>query len=148
MFSLFLLESPNLIFYKGVQIDRDLWRIYTADNTSRINLLSNGLTIKGQYIQLFGDNPYASGITNPDEVVLKISIKGLPLSVDNQAIKDMIVQQGAEPTCEIRYGRIRNPETKQMTAIFNGDRYVYVKPLDKQTPKIWALRRSEMSYLP
>ena len=116
-----------------VQLDRDLWRIYVASHSSRSTLLTEGFDIRSRNVQVYDNNPYSVGIRRPDEQVLKVTIKGVPISVDDTAVKHMLEKLGVTMTSNIKYEKIRNPHNLKMTDIANGNRFVYVKPLEEKT---------------
>ena len=118
----------------GITEDRDLWRIYLINNECRVKVAAAGICLRGQYLQLFSDNPYSTGISSPDEECIKITVRGLPLSVGNEAIKAMLAQLGVKLNKDLRYGQIRDPETNDVTGILNGDRYTYTDISLKQNP--------------
>ena len=69
--------------------------------------------------------------------MVKITVKDYPLSKDNNAIETFLQKQGLKLTKSVQYGKIRNPETKELTDCYSGDRivYYYVKPFQKDIPR-------------
>ena len=67
-------------------IHRDLWRLYIISSESRTKLLNEGFDIRSRHISLYDTNPFSAGIQDPSEKVLKITVKGVPLSVDKEKI--------------------------------------------------------------
>ena len=55
--------------------------------------------------------------------MLRITVKGVPLSVDDGEITKMLEKCNA--TSGIKYEKIRDPETRKMTGILNGNRFIY-----------------------
>nr|XP_011438753.2 uncharacterized protein LOC105336225 [Crassostrea gigas] len=115
-----------------VQLDRNLWRVYLKNVESRINLLTRGIEINGVSFQFYDSNPYATGAKSTDQKTLKIRICGLPLSVADSAVHEMLDKLGVKPTSKILYEKIRHPETNRMTSILNGTRFLYIEPLSDQ----------------
>ena len=88
-------------------------------------------------VQVYNSNPYSTGAKQPNDEVLKMTICGLPLSVDNNAVIEMLEKYKVGLESEIKYERIRNPVTHRMTKVLNGNRFVYTEPLPPNT----SLRR-------
>ena len=119
---------------KCVQRDRDLWRLYVDSVDSRNKLLNEGFEIRNVNVRGFEVNPYSAGTSSPKENVLKITVKGIPLSVEDNEILKMLESYGVECTSDIKLEKIRNPVTRKMTSILNGNRFVYAKPLPEDKP--------------
>ena len=68
---------------------------------------------------------------------MRVTVKGVPLSVDDECITKMLTKLGAKLTSDIKYEKIRNPATRKMTDILNGNRFVYMQPMedDKFLPR-------------
>ena len=109
---------------KCIQLDRDLWRIYVQSRESRQILVTEGFELRHKTISVFDTNPYSAGTEKPDEEVVRVTIKGVPLSVDDECITKMLTKLGAKLTSDIKYEKIRNPATRKMTDILNGNRFV------------------------
>ena len=126
-----ILESVNkcITDIKCIQRDRGLWRIYVNTPESRTILLAEGFDFRNTSVTAFETNPFSAGTSSPLEEVLKITIKGVPLSVDDGEILKMLENFEVSLTSPIRYENIRNPTTRKMTSILNGNRFVYAKPL-------------------
>ena len=60
-----------------------------------------------------------------NERVLKITVKGITLSVDDGEIIKMLEQFDPNFTSEHRYEHVRHPESKKLTGILNGNRFIY-----------------------
>ena len=63
---------------KCTQLDRDLWRIYGGSQASRSTLVTGGFELRERNIQVYADNPFSTAIGNPNENVLKVTVKGDP----------------------------------------------------------------------
>ena len=113
-----------------------LWRIYVKTTDDRIKLLSNKLTIRGQLVAIYNDNPFRSGQSSPDEKTIKLTIKDIPLSKENASVEAFLQSRGVTLTRSIQYGKIRNPTTKELTDCYSGDRIMYVKPFDQDIPRV------------
>ena len=68
---------------------------------------------------------------------LKLRIFGLPLSVADSAVCEMFYKLNVKLTSKIMYEKIRDPETKRMTSVLNGTRFLFIEPLPdgKSLPK-------------
>ena len=105
-----------------------MWRIYIGSLDSRKKLLTEGFDLNNINVRTFEINPFSAGTTKPEESVLKITVQGIPLSVDDGEILKMLKTYGCEPTSDIKLEKIRHPVTRKMTSILNGNRFIYVKP--------------------
>lgn len=114
---------------KCIQLDRNLWRIYLTDKPSRDSVLLEGFDFKSQHITVYDSNPYSARLENPTDEALKVMIYGVPLSVDDSAVLDMLSKLGARPKSALKYEKIRNPLNNKMTSVLNGNRFIYVEPL-------------------
>ena len=114
---------------KFIQLDRNLWRIYFNDKESRDSVLIEGFDFKSLHIDVYDTNPYSAGLENHNDKALKVTICGVPLSVDDSAILQMLEKLGARPKSELKYEKIRNPSNNKMTKVLNGNRFIYVEPL-------------------
>ena len=93
--------------------------------------MAEGFELQQKTINVFDTNPFSAGTEKPDEEVLRVTIRGVPLSVDDECVIGMLNKFGAKLTSEIKYEKIRNPSTKKMTDILNGNRFAYIHPLPK-----------------
>ena len=121
-----------------LQLDRNLWRLYLKSKDARTKLLSEGLNLNSITVSLYDTNPYSAGITHPAQKTLKVRICGLPLSVDDSAVTELLDELNVKPTSKILYEKIRHPETNRMTSVLNGTRFFYTDPLEegKYLPRI------------
>ena len=69
-----------------IQRDRDFWRIYVDSIESRKLLLSDGFTLHNISVSVFDTNLFSAGTENPNERVMKVPIRGIPLSVEDSCI--------------------------------------------------------------
>lgn len=76
-----------------VQLDRNLWRVYLK-KTEKNKLLVQGIEISNISYQFYDTNPYTSGAKTADQKTLKIRVCGLPLSVANTAVLEMLEKLG------------------------------------------------------
>ena len=114
-----------------LQLDRNLWRIYTKTTESRSNLIIKGFEIRDLSVSVYDTNPYYAGIQHPKEETLKIRICGVPLSVDESAILEMLEKLGVTLKSKIMFEKSRHPVTRKMTSVLNGTRFMYIQPLEE-----------------
>ena len=69
-------------------------------------------------------------ITHPTQKTLKVRECGLPLSVDDSALIELLDELEVKPTSKILYEKIRHPETNRMTRVLNGTRFFDTDPLE------------------
>lgn len=113
---------------KCIQLDRDLWRIYLNNAPSRSKILLEGFDFKNQHITPYDSNPYSAGLESPKDQAIKVTICGVPLSVDDTAIYEMLSKLGVSQKSDLKYEKIRNPTNKKMTNVSNGNRFIYIDP--------------------
>ncbi len=108
----------------GIQLVKGLWKVYVKTITSRMELLSKGIMVNGIAVTLFDSNPFVREYDN-NEQVEKITIKDLPLSLDNDKIKDFLKShEGLVLKSGIKYGMVRD-DNGAWSQFKNGDRFVY-----------------------
>ena len=111
----------------GAQLINQMWRLYVKDKTSRVNLLSKKeLLIVNRSVPLYDKNPQH---VPEKEKLDKLTIRQVPLSVDNAEIKKMLEANDVQVMTEIKYVYERD-EDGNITSFKNGDRFVFVKPFD------------------
>lgn len=116
-----------------IQLDRDLWRVYLISMESRSELLLHGFELRNISVQVYNSNPYSTGAKDPNDEVLKVTICGLPLSVDDSAVIGSLEKLNVSLKSEIKYEKIRHPVTHRMTSVLIGNRSLYVQPLPNKT---------------
>ena len=85
----------------------------------RIKLISAKLTIRGQLVGVYNDNPFRSGQSSPEEKTIKITIKDIPLSKENGSIEAFLQSRGVTLAKPIQFGKIRNPVTRELTDCYS-----------------------------
>lgn len=110
-YELSIAASSSASNLKCVQKDRDLWRLYVSSQESRRKLVCEGLEIRNINIRIYDTNPFSAGLSTPDEQVLKITVKGVPLSVDDDEVLKMLNKLNLSFNSDLKYEKIRHPET-------------------------------------
>ena len=113
-----------------------VWRIYVKDSESRIALLTSHVSIRGQTVQVYTNNPYRAGLTGgqSDDDVIKIIIKDVPLSKGNTGIIKYLDEKKIKLKKPVEYAKVRNNQN-ELTNYFNGDRIVFVEPFANPLPR-------------
>ena len=86
-----------------IQLDRDLWRIYLTKDDSKQKLIEQGVDIEDQNFNVYDQNPYTTGSKSPADRALKVTVSGVPLSVDDHEILVMLKKLGANPKSDLQY---------------------------------------------
>ena len=123
----------------GVQRIGMLWRLYLNDKESRVVLLANKITLRGQTVNVFSNNPMRAKLSDgeTDENVVKITIKDLPISKGNNGIEQYLISNGIKLRTKIQYAKARD-ENNQLTDWLNGDRIVFTEKFADPLPrKTW-----------
>ncbi len=116
--------------------NQGLWYIYLKDKASRIKLLAKReVIVSGRSVPLYDKDPWSKdGKKKPDEIE-KLTIKFVPLHVDNSEIQSMLEKNGVELLSDIKYYNERDGNGN-ITRWMNGDRYVFIKPLNPPNQEI------------
>ena len=112
-----------------IQLDRNLWRVYIKTKESRNKLLTQGIDINNISVSFKNTNPYSSGATSVEQKTLKIRLCGIPLSVDESAVHELLDKLNVKLISKVMYEKIRHQETNRMTSVLNGTRFMYIDPL-------------------
>ena len=70
-------------------------------------------------MRVYDTNPFSAGLSNLDEKVLKRTVKGVPLSVDEGEVMKMLNKFNLSFTSDLKYE--------------NGNRFIYAKALPQGT---------------
>ena len=121
-----------------IQLERDLWGVYLKTKETRSLLIIERFVVRNISVQVYDTNPYSTGDTGPNDKVLKYTICGLPLSVDDSAVSDMFRDFNVNIKSAIKYKNIRDPITHRMTNVLNCKRFLYIDflPQGKSLPRI------------
>ena len=77
--------------------------MYLKDNDSRSQLILEGFEIRNITAQVYDSNPYSTGAASPNDAVLKVTISGLPLSVDDSAVMELLGKYDVTTKSELKY---------------------------------------------
>ena len=124
--------SENLI---GGQRIKGLWRIYTKSEVSRMKLITERLVFKNITVDVYSENPFRARLNSPDEKVIKITVKDIPLSRGNSSLERYLEAQGVKLKSPIQYAQARDPITKTLSDWLNGDRHMYAEELKSPLPR-------------
>ena len=120
---------------EGVQKIGGLWRLYFNSAKSRLDLLiRKTVLINGNVVPLYEQNPYKTSQITPEDRKDKLTIKGLPMSVSNEDIKNMLLSKGIGLSTPIKFSQMRD-EHGSLTRYKNGDRFVYCQPFQPSIPR-------------
>ena len=129
---------------EGVQKINNLWLIFFNDKATRLEVYNKGdILISGNHYSIYDENPYTSFQTTqnaekpPNQQIIKndkLTIRNVPMWVDNTEVKTMLESHSIKLVSTIRYGMVRD-EDGQLTSFKNGERFVYVKPFDPPIPR-------------
>lgn len=125
--------DPDHLF--GCQRIRSLWRIYIKTKDAQTKLLTEPLVVEGRTIPVYRDNPYRTGADSPEDNSIRITIKDLPLSVHQNALEHYLTKEGITTARKVEYARARDPQTRQLSSWYNGDRIVYAKVMKQALPR-------------
>ena len=111
----------------------DLWRIYLNDETARVNLLMQGIILRGMHIEVKDKNPFVTPGFESFQTT-RLFIRNIPLSFDNNTIANAIRNKGAEMVNALKYSRARDPSGK-LTNFKTGARFVDIVIPENPLPK-------------
>lgn len=92
-------ECENI---KGIQRVGNLWRIYPATEENRIELLTQGIAVKGTRVTLIDINQFT-----PKYEWVKLTIHGIPLSASDSVIASALRERGCSLTSRIERQLLR-----------------------------------------
>ena len=112
----------------------NLWRIYLTDPIARVKLLSCGITLREQQVELKDQNPFRTPGFESIETT-RLFVRNVPLSFDNNAIIEALQILGVTMVNTMKEARARDPQGK-LTNFKTGDRFVDIvvpdEPLQKK----------------
>lgn len=121
-----------------------VWRLYFTSKQARTDMLLRlELRIMDVPVHLYDTNPAATGQSSPDDTREKITVKYLPMSVNNDELTRFLEERDIKLTSEVKYARARDKNGK-LTSYKTGDRYCFavapIKPLLPRNVKIAGIR--------
>ena len=126
---------------RTVQQVKGLWRVYFNTQQSKIDLITEGLTIGNTKVKCYNSNPFTTGAlrsgVRPDQLdkvnMVRVLIKDLYESVANEQVEYMMVHVfKVKLASEVQYAEYRRNE--KLTGLRNGDRFCWVHPDQLDTP--------------
>ena len=108
---------------RGAQKIRNLWRVYVETQEARVKLMTNGMDISGQHLELLSESPYSFSTKGKS---IKINLHDVKIHFTNEYIQNTLKGMGVKITSEVKYSCIRDNHGK-LTRFKNGDRYVYAE---------------------
>jgi ribA/ribD-fused uncharacterized protein len=112
---------------EGAQNIHGLWRIYVKSIEARTTLLTRGINLQGHHITFKDKNPRLTD-SSARGTVEKIVIRDLPLSVDNEQIRELLKTfPQVKLTSPIKYSHERRQDDNTLTKYKNGDRFFYAE---------------------
>ena len=118
-------------YLKGVKGTEDrkgvpgIWRFAPKTEEARIQILADGIEVKGRKVFLCDKNPRIAG--NED---VQLKIFDLPFSYSNEAIKKNLEAEDIKCTGEVIKEMIRTPDGG-LTDWESGDRHIFIKRGEK-----------------
>ena len=128
-----LLKIVPSVQILGIQRIGGLWRLYIADQVTRIQLITEGLNIRDSNIAVYDTNPFLPG-GNTNENLLKLTVKDIPLSVDNSVIIDELERRKYKVS-----GRVVLPKLRvdgKLTNCLTGDRVIFIERPQMPLPRL------------
>lgn len=128
-----LLKSVPSSKIMGIQKIGGLWRLYISQQDSRIELITSGLNIRDACIAVFDTNPFLPG---GNENLLRLTVKDIPLSVDNSVIVDELEKRKYKVSGKVMFPKLR--VDGQLTNCLTGDRVIYIDRPPQPVPRIMS----------
>ncbi|CAH1248930.1 Hypp8481 [Branchiostoma lanceolatum] len=120
---------------RGIQQVRGMWRIYLSETADRANLLITGFNLRNKHVDMRDVHPFRQN----DGV--RITVKDVPLSVDDSAIAEGLRRYGAKLLGPLRRERLR--VDGRLTNCETGDRFGFMQ--EPATPADHIPRNVELA---
>ena len=125
--------SPDQL--DGVQRVGQLCRIYLKSLHGRLDLMTRkSLITDGKSVALYEQNPFKINLQSPDDKKDKLTIKGLPISVSNDEVVNLLKSKGITLATQVKFANIRD-DNGSLTSYRNGARFVYCQPFSPSLPR-------------
>ena len=122
---------------RGAQLMGENWRCYPMQDVAKAKLLSSGaIDLNGLSVKLYSQNPF--GMLNKDREEVpstRLSIDGIPISYDDNAISRALDEIGVKSRSKILYEYARDPSSKKLTDWMTGRRFLYIDLPNETLPK-------------
>ena len=119
----------------GAQRIGALWPIYLNTSEARVNLLGQGLAVRGITVAVASQNTFF--VKGPDGILIpatRLTVSDIPLSIANATIEAALIKKGVKLRSALKLEEIRDREGK-LTGWLSGRRYVLIDlpktPLEK-----------------
>ena len=126
-----LLKSVSSAKIMGIQRIGGLWRLYITEQSARIGLITNGMTIRDACISVYDTNPFLPG---GNENLLKLTIKDVPLFADNSVITDELERMKYKVVGKVSLQKLR--VDGQLTNCLTGDRVIFIERPKQPVPRL------------
>jgi len=118
----------------GAQRIGGLWRVYCANNDARIQLLTEGLIIRGHCIVPKDKNPFVVEGGNEETPTTKLIIGNVPMSYNNEDILSVLEKNKVKARSGMYDERGRD-ENGKLTRWKTGRRFLYISLPSTPLPK-------------
>lgn len=101
------------------------------DQDNRKKLPTEGISIPNIYLTSFDTNPFSSGNHDSSVNTLKVRLCGLPLSVDESVVVELLDKLGANMKSIILYKKKnKTPGNKQIDERTLENIFMYIEPIE------------------
>ena len=111
------------------------YRLYVKDKRTRVRLLSTGLEVRGQRVELLPTNPFLVRDGDAEVELTRLYISNVPISYADAEIEKALRKVGVDLRSPLRRERARDPEGR-LTNWITGRRMVEVVVPQTPLPKI------------
>jgi hypothetical protein len=81
-------------------------------------------------VEVYGSNPFVTGVKRPKDNNLKLTICRLHVSADDSSSLKMLNKLGVNIKSGIKYEKLRYPVIRRMKSVLNGSQFLYISPLE------------------
>ena len=115
---------------EGIQRIAGLWRIYMKNKAKRLDIITKQtVVINEKHVRLYDENPFNNN-NQKNEKRDKLTVRGLPLSVNNDEIKQILEEQQVKICSPIKFTFLRK-EDGTLTSCKTGDRFMFIEKADE-----------------
>lgn len=117
----------------GIQRIGGLWRLYIIRQETRINLITSGVHIRDTCVAVYDTNPFRPG---ESENLLRLTIKDIPLSVNNSVILDELEKRKYKVSGKVTLQKLRVDGL--LTNCLTGDRVIFIERPTQPLPRLMS----------